>query len=302
MRRTLYLGLALALVALPALADNTILAGSDVFQTAGDGTTYSDLTIPAGFFCTTSAALSAHVAFAGVPLATSPADVFGATDTVIERLGDTTFDANNTATVNAIVRAVSFKSTAPVTVSGCSGSALWDIKTTTGPTQSAFTMTIHRASPTATGGTFDASVVISPRLTFTQQGSGVTRTLDESPVTFSTAAASWTHQPGSGGVTYTGGSVQVDTDGNGVPDTTVPKTSNFAAGWSPYTNANCSTAPCPAPISHQDIINRHLTQPSPKYCTTTTTGTATTNKAVIQQVAVRCVAKATSATAVTPEN
>ncbi|MEA2604488.1 MAG: hypothetical protein QOF89_5480 [Acidobacteriota bacterium] len=302
MRRTLYLGLALALLALPALADNTILAGSDVFQTAGDGTTYSDLTVPAGFFCTTSAALSAHVAFTGVPLATSPADVFGATDTVIERLGDTTFDASNTATVNAIVRAVSFKSTAPVTVSGCSGSALWDIRTTTGPTQSVFSMTIHRASSTATGGTFDASVVISPRLTFTQQGSGVTRTLDESPVSFSTAAASWTHQPGSGGVAYTAGSVQVDTDGNGVPDTTVPKTSNFAAGWSPYTTSSCATAPCPSPISHQDIINRHLTQPSPKYCTATT-GTATASKALIQQQALRCMAKAsTTTTATTAEN
>jgi hypothetical protein len=297
MRRMLYLGLALSLMALPALADNTIFAGSDVFQTAGDGTTYSDLTIPAGFFCATSAPLSAHVAFTGVPLATSPADVFGATDTVIERLGDTTFDANNTARVNAIVRAVSFKSTAPVTVSGCSGSALWDIRTTTGPTQSAFTMTLHRLSSTATGGTFDAGVVISPRLTFTQQGSGVTRTLDEAPVNFSTSAASWTHQPGSGGVTYTAGSVQVDTDGNGVPDTTVPKTSNFAAGWSPFTNASCATAPCPAPISHQDIINRHLTQPSPRYCTATTGATAT--KALVQQQAVRCVFKTSTTTTTT---
>ena len=301
MRRTLYLGLALSLAALPALADNTITAGIDIWQTKNDGNTYADLTLPAGFFCTTSAALAAHVALAGNPIATSPSGVLGATDTVIERLGDATFNVNNQATVNAIVRAASFKSTSPVSVTGCSGSSLWDVKSSAAPTQSAFPITITRPSSTATGGTFSGSVTISPRLTFTQQGTGVQRTLDQAAVTFTTSGAEWTFQPGSGGVTYTAGSVQIDTDGNGVVDTTVPHTSNFAAGWSPYTKTGCSTAPCPAPITHTAPSHLHYVSPPPPYCTTASTGAATTtkaarttNKLATQQLAIACVAQTTA--------
>ena len=56
MKKMLFVGLGLLLAALPALADNTITHGSDLFQTAGDGTTYAEVSVPAGFFCTGSAA------------------------------------------------------------------------------------------------------------------------------------------------------------------------------------------------------------------------------------------------------
>lgn len=291
MRKTLLLtGLALCLAALPALADNTILAGSDVFRTAGDGNTSTDVSLPAGFFCSTSAAFSSHIVFTGAPFATSPADAFGATDTLIERTGDATFDSSNNATVNAIVRAVSFKSTGPVSVSGCAGSPSWDVKLAAAPTQSPFRMTLHRPSATATGGTFDSSVSISPRLTFTQQGTGLQRTVDESPILFTTQAAQWTHQPGAGGVSHPSGTVQIDTDGNGVPDATAPPTTNFAAGWSPYTRAGCPTAPCQAAISHAAIIAQHLTQASQPYCKSAAQA-ARAAKAVVQQQAF-CIARA----------
>jgi hypothetical protein len=300
MRKVLLLsGLALCLAALPALADNTIFAGSDVFRTAGDGNTSSDVSLPAGFFCSTSAAFSAHIVFVGVPFATNPADAFGATDTLIERLGDATFDSSNNATVNAIVRAVSFKGTGPVTVSGCPGSSLWDVKLAAGPTQSVFQMTFHRPSSTATGGTFDSNVSISPRLTFSQQGSSLQRTVDERPILFTTQAAQWTHQPGVGGVSHPGGSVQIDTDGNGVPDATAPPTTNFAAGWSPYTRTGCSTAPCQSAISHAAIIAQHLTQASQPFCKSTVQA-ARSRKLAQQQQQVACVARVDPATPVDP--
>lgn len=267
MRKMIPIGLGLALAALPALADNTVTHGSDFFQTAGDGSTYAQASVPAGYFCTASAAWSGTVVLTGAPVATSPANVLGNTDTVIERLADTTFDPSGNATVNAIVRVANFKSTSPISVSGCTGSTLWDVKSSAAPTQSAFAMTLHRSSPTATGGTFDSAVTINPRLTFTQQGTGLTRTLDQGTIHFTTTGASWTHQPGAGGLTYTAGSVQVDTDGDGVADTTVPASSNFAAGWSTVPQTGCSTPPCSVGVPHSAITARHHINPPLPPCT-----------------------------------
>src|SRR5690242_17575330 len=136
MKPIFLLGLALSLAALPALADDTILAGIDIWQTKNDSNTFIDLDLPAGFFCASSAPFSGRVVFVGEPIVTNPANVLGATDTVVERLGNATFDSNGVATVNAIVRAANFKGTAPITVSGCTGSSLWDVRSSAAPTQS----------------------------------------------------------------------------------------------------------------------------------------------------------------------
>jgi hypothetical protein len=266
--RILYLGLVLSMAGSPILADNTIRSGTDFWETQNNGSTYVDLNLPAGFFCANSAPFSGRVTLAGSPIATSPAGVLGRTDTVIERLGDATFDANNVATVNAIVRAASFKGTASITITGCSGSALWDVRSSAAPTQAPFPVTIRRSGPTATGGSFDSSVSIAPRLTFIQQGAGLTRTLDQATIVFSTAGAEWTHVPGSGGVTSSS-SVQIDADGDGVPETTVPRTSNFAPGWSPFTKPGCTAAPCPVPIPHQAPSHSHWVIPPSPNCPAT---------------------------------
>jgi hypothetical protein len=305
MRKMLFMGLALGLVSLPVLAANTITHGSDIWQTNGDGRSYVNLSLPAGYFCATSAPWSGTVTLVGTPVATSPANVLGATDTVVERLSDATFDANNVATVNAVVRAASFKSTAPIAVSGCPGSAYWDVTSTAAPTQSPFTITIRRSSATATGGSFDADLTVSPRLTFTQQASGLSRTLDQAPIHFTTSGAEWTHQPGSGGVTYTGGPVQIDVDGNGVVDTTVPATSNFAAGWTNVPQSGCAATPCPVPIPHQAPSHLHYVAPPLPYCTTGSTAGLTASrqgtKALAPVAVQRCYARADTTTSTTRE-
>lgn len=276
MRKVMILGVVLALAALPASAANTITRGIDVWETKGDGRTYTTLSLPPGFFCTGSASWSGTITLTGNPITTSPARVLGKTDTVIERLGDTTFDSNNVATVNAIVRAASFKSTAPITVSGCPGSAYWDVWVTAAPTQSPFLLTIRRPNSSATGGNFDATVKIAPRLVFVQRGTGgLTHTLDQAEVDFTTSGAEWTHQPGSGGVTY-GNSIQIDTDADGTVDVTVPGTSNFAPGWTSVPQSGCSAPPCPVPIPHQAPQHLHFVLPPPPYCTSSTSGTTTT--------------------------
>jgi hypothetical protein len=266
MRKIVCAMLALVGTIAPAMAADTIAAGIDVFETRNDGNTFLDFTAPADFFCTGSAAGTFHIGFVGTPIVTNPADVLGKTDTVVERLADTTF-VNNTATVNAVVRAVSFKSTAPISVSGCAGSSLWDVKVLAGGAQAVFTLTIQRSSPTATGGTFSGSLPVGATLSFTQQGSGA-RVRATQPVTFTTQSANWTHQPGTGGVTY-GSSLQIDTDGDGVANFSVPGTSNFSPGWCPFTLPGCSAQPCPCLIPHQAPQHSHFVFPPPQWCTVT---------------------------------
>jgi len=256
--------LALVLAVAPAMAADTIVAGIDVFETRNDGNTSVDLTLPAGFFCANSAAGTYHIAFAGAPIVTSPADVLGKTDTVVERLADTTF-VNNVATVSAIVRAVSFKGTAPISVSGCAGSSLWDVKVVAGGSQSTFTLTISRASSTATSGTFSGSLPVNAKIVFTQQGGGPSVSTSQL-VTFKTQSANWTHQTGTGGVNY-GSSLQIDNDGDGFANFTVPGTSNFSPGWCPFTLPGCSGPPCPCLIPHQAPQHSHFVFPPPKFCT-----------------------------------
>ncbi len=257
MRKWSFACLALALIAAPALADETITAGIDIFETKGNGDTYTDVNLPAGFFCTTSAAFSGRITLVGDLISTNPADVLGKTDTVIERLDDASFGGGNTTTARAIVRAATFKSTSPISVSGCAGSTDWDVKSIAAGRQSEFDIDVTRTL--ADGGTFDSSVSVNAIVVFTQQGSGVQRSLSQS-VTFSTEGAEWTHQPGSGGVTYTN-SVTIDTDGDGSPDTTVPGTSNFAPGWS-----KASGTTQPVRIPHQAPQHSHFVLPPPPFC------------------------------------
>jgi hypothetical protein len=75
--------------------------------------------------------------------------------------------------------------------------------------------------------------------------------------------------PGPGGVTSSG-PVQIDTDGDGVPDTTVPATSNFAPGWSPFPKPGCSVPPCRGSAPHQAPSHSHWVIPPPSSgCTAT---------------------------------
>ena len=260
MKRLVALSLLIS-IAVPAAADDTILKGIDVWETKDDAGTYVDLYIPAGFFCATSAPFAGRVTLKGAPIQTDPPYALGRTDTIIERQADATFSANTTQ-VNAVMRATCFVGTSSISVSGCSGSTSWDVKSIAAPSQAPFSITIRRPTTTASGGTFDSTVKISPRLVFTQQGSGVQRTLDQAEVHFTTDLAEWTHQPGSGGVKRTSG-LLVDADCDGVPETAISGTSNFAPGWSPSPKPGCSTPPCRVGIVHDSGSHQHRVSPPP---------------------------------------
>jgi hypothetical protein len=219
-----------ALLAAPAAAAGTVVyAGSDLWRTPGDGSTHTDFRldpIPAGFFCGGSAPFAGSIVFQGAPLATSPQGALGATDTIVQRLDDAFFDRNSVATTRIQVAALSFVSKEPVATS-CGP---FNVTVVLEGRQPETKMTIVRDG--ANGGHFLAPISVNIRMTFTPVGGGkerleLVRRLDFAP----NPNATWSDREVAGGLVREG-FVLVDTDGDSTPDTFLPGTSNFAAGWS----------------------------------------------------------------------
>ena len=223
-----------------------IEAGIDIFRTpAGSGenvTTqdFSDTPIQAGFFDFDSRQSDAYggtIRFKGTPLKTSPARKLGNTDTVVERMEDAVFSGAQPVTIPIIIRALSLKSTTPITVTYDSGQSSEEWEVTAGLSsvpQTEGTMTI--VPETDTGGTFSSALLVQPKMRFTLKSDpSVFKDLDFGveglePIEFAATDAPWAYSTGRGGVEYEN-DIMVDTDGDGIPDTWVPGTSNFAAGW-----------------------------------------------------------------------
>lgn len=143
-------------------------AGDDKFETTNNGETYHNFSaskIPANFFGPGSQEYSGLVPLVGVPL---PGE--GDVDTVIHRNQDVDVPGSTTITMSAL----SLKSINPITVTYTGGATeswnvqvgLSDFKASTG------TMSIE------SGGTFDSSLKVWPKFTFTRIPDGATKVLD----------------------------------------------------------------------------------------------------------------------------
>jgi hypothetical protein len=144
-------------------------AGNDEFETAADGETYHDFggsKIPANFFGAGSLPYGELVALEGVPLAPG-----SNVDTIIERHRAVSQPGDSTPLT---MTALSLKSTDPIIVTFSNGTTSWTeswdmtvdlsrFKSSTG------TMTINF-------NTFDSTLKVWPRFTFTRNG--VTKVLD----------------------------------------------------------------------------------------------------------------------------
>jgi hypothetical protein len=258
------------LVGVPAFAQ-TVTAGIDVWTTPDDGNTKITSLVgnplPQDFFCIGSASFSQEIALKGKTLATSDSGL-GSTDTIVQRLADATFSAG-VATTQIQVKALSFEEHAPLSIACADGTHTFHVRVTLDQrTSPAVTgMTIH-SDGTGTGGTFDATVVVPGRIVFTDIGTGATLGPVYDTVNLQTSGAAWADNVGTGGVNHPG-SVTVDTNGDGVPDLTLPGTSNgFHTGWSNHCNPRC-----PVPIQHQ---GPHPTWPvpPPPPCSSTVTQAA----------------------------
>ncbi len=230
-RRSLVLLGVLGLVAVPCMAaDEVIRAGIDPFITHVQRS-FTDLDvnpIPAGFFCPGSKAVTGKIYFRGVPLATEPAGVLGAADTIIQRLDDAVFDEKGIAHTRIQMRALSMMSSKPIRTS-CGSYNVFVSLAGEQKISPPHHMTIVRE--TENGGYFLSEFTVKFRLSFVPvSGNGPVRELVRSTIFRGGSDHKWANQPGQGGISFAG-AVKVDTNGDGRADTVLPGTSNFAMGW-----------------------------------------------------------------------
>jgi hypothetical protein len=218
------------LLAVPVLAaDRAITNGIDLWRTPGDGTTFGDFSkqsIPAGFFCNKSEPFTGRIVFKGVPVATAQPGILGSTDTIVQRLDNAAFNKRGVATTRIQVRAMQFASVAPVQTA-C---GLFNAYVKLDGEQPVTTMRIVRDDEK--GGHFFAPISVNIKMTFEPVGGTTTEALElRKSLRFPPAKnAVWSVNRNTNAALS--GFIRVDTDGDGVADTFLPGTSNFAAGRS----------------------------------------------------------------------
>jgi hypothetical protein len=140
-----------------------VAAGNDEFETAGDGETFHDFggsPIPANFFGSGSNAYSGLVPLVGVPLAPG-----SEIDTIIQR-HQTVFGPGGSTSLT--MTGLSLASINPITVTFSNGapSQQWNV---------AVGLSAYKASTgsmTINASTFDSSLKVWPKFTFTRVGGG----------------------------------------------------------------------------------------------------------------------------------
>jgi hypothetical protein len=221
---------AAVLAAVPALAQDVIPHGTDSWTTAGDGSSYTDLSLPAGFLDPNCDAFSGRVILAGVPIVTSPPNAFNGGDTLVERLDDAVFDAKGTATTNIIVRGLHFQGTAPLKTA-CGD---WTADVGLDKQQSTTQMTIVRQD--SSGGYFTAPISVNTVWTFTRSGDGAVRTLSTSNVLTSSEQSPWQAGTCTKSLAVKQRTALVDAGNHGKPSL---KIASVSVGFNPGYGPNC---------------------------------------------------------------
>lgn len=211
-------------------ADRVIQNGIDTWRTTEDGSTYIDFAktpIPAGFFCAGSAPFTGRVALRGEPIATDVPKALGMADTIVQRLDDAVFNKRGQAVTRIQFRALSLKGLAPITTE-C---GQYDVSASLdGNVQPITRMVITRDNEK--GGRFTSPLSLNVKMSFRAVGQVASEPLEfQVPVRFpGTVSVPWQAKSVA---PVPAGFVRVDTDGDRVPDTFLPGTSNFTAGQSP---------------------------------------------------------------------
>jgi hypothetical protein len=220
----------LVLLACPAwAADSVIYNGIDVWPTPADGKTFIDFSadpLPRGFFCGGSEAFIGKVPLKGKPIAISPPGTLPGIDTIVQRLDDARFNKRGVAHTRIQLRALSLVSIEPIET-GC---GQYEVGVSLTGRQPITRMTIVREH--SQGGRFLAPVAVRARVTFRplEGASGEPLEMVRKVSFANHTGTSWANRPGDPS-RESAGFVAIDTDDDGVPDTNVPGTSNFAAGW-----------------------------------------------------------------------
>jgi len=214
-------------LAVPAMADDVIYNGSDLWQTKGDGKTFADFSrepIPAGFFCAKSEPFTDRIAFKGVPLRSSEGTL--PIDTIVQRLDDAGFDNKGVAMTRIQMRALLLESVAPVKTA-CGS---FHVKVRLNGRQPVTRMRIVRQGED--GGFFVSNLAVNAKLSFHPVSGKARERLEiNQRIRFNPSRTAWAVRSDNNKSVEKKGFLLVDTDGDNRPDTYLPGTSNFAAGW-----------------------------------------------------------------------
>jgi len=146
-----------------------IPAGNDEFETTGNGETYHNFQaspVPAGFFGSGSNQYAGLVPLVGVPLNPGVSD----TDTIIHRNSDVFTPGSTTITMTAL----NLSSINPITVSYLDNhTETWNVKVNLSDLRAS-----GGSMSFSDGGTFDSSLGVFPKFTFTRVSDGAVKVLD----------------------------------------------------------------------------------------------------------------------------
>src|SRR5215216_4724850 len=146
-----------------------IQAGNDEFETTGNGETYHNFQaspVPADFFGTGSQQYAGLVPLVGVPLNPAVSD----TDTIIHRNQDVFTPGSTTITMTAL----NLNSINPITVSYTDGhTENWNVRVNLSDFKSS-----GGSMSVSDSGTFDSSLSVYPKFTFTRVSDGAVKVLD----------------------------------------------------------------------------------------------------------------------------
>ncbi len=248
----------------------TIVQGLDYWSTPVNGAEIR-LEVMMDFFCPGSAAITPEDPphrLQGSPLVTSPPRVLGTTDTIVERLTDAVF-VNGVAETAIKVRALSFESVEPLTVSCGSETERWKVKVSLDGYQQPGTIAIRcspvEGDPVENGGTFEAELEVTGKIELEKVGDPGAGGFDplpdpDAPQTIRTVGtAEWSSVLGPNGVTFSG-QLAVDSDGDGDIDSDdfsslVGTDGNFFPGW------RAGTVPIKVPVVH--LCHTKMVPPDP---------------------------------------
>ncbi|HEX7182158.1 MAG TPA: hypothetical protein VF756_09970 [Thermoanaerobaculia bacterium] len=237
-----------------AIADPAIRPGIDVFTTIGRGLTsynFAKNPVPAGFFCDSSPIFTGRVALKGLPLETGTPGQLRNTDTIVERLDEAVFDARGVAETRIRFRALSMVSISPIKTP-CGA---FHVYVTLDGKQPVTKMRIERTQDR--GGVFRAPLAANVRLTFVPVQGTTPRKLElKGSVRFPGKPIPWTFPDGR--ILKPMASAVVDTNGDLRPDTRLPGTSNFTAGYPPEGLRSITAAGCYC-VCHDDDSEYHCT-------------------------------------------
>ncbi|MCP4658478.1 MAG: hypothetical protein GY856_23955 [bacterium] len=250
--------------------------------------------IPRGFFCPGSAPFTDSLPLHGVPLVTEPAGVLADTDTVVERLSDVYDGWGSTQVIVRALQLRSSQPieiicprtgettfwTATACLKGAQVAGEMDIyqEFENGGGFDAYlpvTVKLKFIQVFPDDGSFLDPTVEGPEPVPVDDvegvGSGTLKT-PSGPITpsdppvalplnqtltqslmLSASGGLWAFQPVPNSVTHTGGFL-VDANCDGIPETWVAGTSNFAGGWNPFAGGM-------APIQHQAPQHQHTVMP-----------------------------------------